>query len=321
VSDIPFVNRLGDAIEAAITGPAAAARRRTRVRRRAGLLALAALLLLGAGAGATRLFATPEQLATTSVGCYEGPGLRGSVDIVWAADRSPLEVCAETYRQAGKPVPPLVACDQGGAVAVLPGRGPEACRRRGLAPLPAGYAPAQAKVAKLERDVLALERSADCIPPEELARRVQALLDRSGWTGWTTRLRLDAQQGPCGSVSGIGGSPERTLSGSIDYQARQVDVFGAARRSTEDLLYGPGRLAPALMDESGERCFSLEELRDHVRRRVAATGRSVAFEVGRLPAGQELDGARGQRYQGGCAIVATVAPAGNGRDLIVEIWQ
>jgi hypothetical protein len=59
-------------------------------------------------------------------------------------------------------------------------------------------------------------------------------------------------------------------------------VFGAPPRSTQDLLYGPGKLAPALMDESGERCYDPEGLARHVRRRVAAAapGRSVTVETG-----------------------------------------
>jgi hypothetical protein len=32
-----------------------------------------------------------------------------------------------------------------------------------------------------------------------MAERVQRLLDASGWTGWTTWLRPDLAEGPCGS--------------------------------------------------------------------------------------------------------------------------
>jgi hypothetical protein len=97
-------------------------------------------------------------------------------------------------------------------------------------------------------------------------------------------------------------------------------IFGGPPRSLDDLLYGrKTRLAGALMDESGQRCYTLDELRNHVRRRVEATGRSVTFEVRRAPEG-ELMNARQQRYQAGCAIVVGVGPAGDaGPDVIVRI--
>jgi RNA polymerase sigma-70 factor, ECF subfamily len=170
VSEIPFVNRLGDAIQAAITNPRVAARHRFGPRRRLGLLAVAALLL-GGGAAAARILGTPEELATSSIACQlEG----SSTGIVWAGDRSPLEVCAQEYRAAGKPVPPLVACVDGRSVVVLPGRGPEACGRRGLAPLPPEYAPARAKVAKLERDILAWRPPATVSRPRSWPPRCSA---------------------------------------------------------------------------------------------------------------------------------------------------
>jgi hypothetical protein len=317
MSEIPFVNRLGDAIQAAITNPRVAARHRFGPRRRLGLLAVAALLL-GGGAAAARILGTPEELATSSIACQlEG----SSTGIVWAGDWSPLEVCAQEYRAAGKPVPPLVACVDGRSVVVLPGRGLEACGRRGLAPLPPEYAPARAKVAKLERDILALEAATDCVAPGKLAAQVQRLLDRSGWRGWTTWPRPDVSPGPCGSVSGLGGGGDRSISGSLDYDGHRVMIFGGPPRALDDLLYGrETRLAGALMDESGQRCYTLDELRDHVRRRVEATGRSVTFEVRQREPDGELMDARQQRYQAGCAIVVGVGPAGDaGPDVVARI--
>jgi hypothetical protein len=96
-------------------------------------------------------------------------------------------------------------------------------------------------------------------------------------------------------------------------------VFGAPPRSTEDLL---GTLAPALMDESGERCYDPAGLTRHVRGRVAAAapGRSVTIETG-ADSGLEWDGARGARLAAGCAIVIGVGPAANGHDLVVTILR
>jgi hypothetical protein len=177
VSTIPFVQRLGDAIEGAVADPRIARRRR---RRRLVVLAVAAL--------------------------------------------------------------------------VLPGGDEQSCRRHDLEPLPAGYASARDKVARLQRSILAIEASADCPAPAVLAGRVQRLLDRSGWTGWTTWLRPDVSPGPCGRVSGVGGDGRRSIAGALDEAGRRVMIFGAIPRSTEDLLYGPGRLGPGLQDASGQRC-------------------------------------------------------------------
>jgi hypothetical protein len=319
VSAIPFVDRLGDAIQAAIADPAAARRRRRRIRRRI-LLAVAALLLLGGSLAAAELLNEPEKLATGSIGCYRDAGMRGTVTIIWPGDQTPVQACAEALREAGEPVPPLVACAYNGAVAVLPGPDQAVCQRQALEPLPPGYAPALGKVAELERAILAIERGADCLPPPVLAGRVQRLLDRSGWTGWTTWLRLDVSPGPCGSVSGLGGGGRRSMAGALDEAGHRVMVFGAQPRSTEDLLYGPGKLAPTLMDESGERCFGPDELAGHVRRRVAAAapGRSLTVET-RVEAGADLFDARRARFEAGCAVIGDVGPAANGRDLVVTI--
>ena len=317
MSTIPFVEQLGDAIQAAIADPAVARRRRTRRRL---VVAVTTLLLLGGSLAAAQLLNEPEKLATGSIGCYQDAAMRGSVTIIWPGDRTPVEACAESFREAGEPVPPLVACAYNGAVAVLPGRDQSVCQRHALEPLPPGYAPALGRVAELERAILAIEASADCLPPEVLAARVQRLLDRSGWTGWTTWLRPDVSPGPCGSVSGVGGGGDRSIAGALDETGHRVMVFGAPPRSTEDLLSGPGKLAQTLMEESGERCYDPVALTGHVRRRVAAAapGRSVTVEH-RVEGGADLFDARGARLEAGCAVVASAAPAGNGRDLIVTI--
>jgi hypothetical protein len=317
VSTIPFVDRLGDAIQAAITDPAVARRRRTRRRL---LLAVAVVLLLGGSLAAAVLLNEPEKLATGSIGCYQDAAMRGPVAIIWPGDRTPVEACAEAFREAGQPVPALVACAYSGAVAVLPGHDQAVCQRQALEPLPPGYAPALGEVAELERAILAIERDADCLPPSVLAGRVQRLLDRSGWNGWTTWLRLDVSAGPCGSVSGLGGGGRRSIAGALDEAGHRVMVFGALPRSTEELLYGPGKLVPSLMDESGERCYDPVELAGHVRRRVAAAapGWSVAIEQ-RVDGGADLFDARGARLEAGCAVVSNVVPAVAGRDLVVTI--
>jgi hypothetical protein len=149
---------------------------------------------------------------------------------------------------------------------------------------------------------------------------VQQLLDRSGWTGWTTWLRPDVSPGPCGAVSNPGGGDQRGIAGSLDEAGHRVMIFGAPPRSTEDLLYGPGKLAPAPDGRVRPALHSADGLADHIRRRVAAAapGRSVTVEAG-TDAGMELGDARGRRLAAGCAVVIGAGPAGNGHDLVVRI--
>jgi hypothetical protein len=124
-----------------------------------------------------------------------------------------------------------VACVDGveRTVAVVPGTTAAACERLGLAALPAGYGQARERFRALERRVAAMETSG-CTPPAEFARRLQTVLDRRGWTGWTVRLRLDVEDGPCGYARGLTGDGRLTLEGALDAGRRHVYVYGGPRR-------------------------------------------------------------------------------------------
>ncbi|MEA2330441.1 MAG: hypothetical protein QOH58_579 [Thermoleophilaceae bacterium] len=321
MSEIPFVNRLGDALESAVAAPAPA--RRRLGRRRLGVLALAVFLLGASGATVARIMADPEQLAIGVVACYERPDLSGGVSVTSADGRSPTAVCARTWTASGKTAPPLVACAQEAAIAVIPGRGPAACGRAGLEPMPAGYGVARAKVARLTRDVAALEAAADCIPPRTLARRTQALLRRTGWSGWRAVARPGGG-GPCGRILQPGGSPDLSLAGGLGVADRELSVMGGPPRSLDRRLYGRSSLAVALMDASGERCFTVAGLQAHARRVLAVTGRPVRFRIGRLPANTGVVAPRGDRYEQGCAIAvgaAPVYPSPGEVAVEVEIWS
>ena len=317
-TEIPFVAALGDAFDAAIAAPAPR-RRRARRPRRLLAVAVAGLLLAGGGLAVANFLDSPEKLASSGVGCYDAPSMGANVSVPNGV-APPLDACASVYRDEGKPVPALVACARGSAVLVFPGSGDAVCRGLGLAPLPPGYGAARAKVGQLERDVLALERTADCIAPAELAARVQALLDRSGWTGWRTALRTDVGQGPCGTVTGLGGDGRESLAGSLDADHRIVMVMSAPYRSTTQLLYGAGGLAPRLEDNSGTRCFTPAALRADVTQRLAPSGRAVSFVVSTSrPAGETFIGPREQRYQAGCAVITDATPARDGRGIVVTL--
>jgi hypothetical protein len=236
MSEIPFVRRLGDALESAAAARLATRRRRIRRRLGGGALGLA-IAASGVAAGSGILSGTPEQLATRAVGCYERLSLERGATWVSTGTASPVDTCARVLGTDG----PLTACayESEGAVAVFPGR--DVCRRVGLAPLPAGYAPARARVNALHRDVVALERSARCIPPEELARRAQALLDRRGWTGWRAVVRDDIQTGPCGAITMPGGDGRRYFEDVLWFDDRELNVVPGLGPVREDELYGPSR--------------------------------------------------------------------------------
>jgi hypothetical protein len=309
MSKIPFVRALGDELER--TAAERIASRRSRLRRRltGGTLAIA---VLAVGTAAASGVFSSEQLATTSIACYDGPGLDSGAAVVAAGDRSPVETCLEVLHRSG----PLTACAAPEHVAVLPG-GPEVCRQAGLEPLPDTYVPARSRVTALAHEIEVVERSSDCLPPAKVAERVQALLDRSGWTGWKADVRSDVSQGPCGMVNQQGGDGRWSIEGSLNADENVIYVFPGPSYSLTELLYGAkAPLAAELEDHSRERCFSGAELRDVVRERVARTGREL-----RLIAGSGSTESVAPGPGPGCAIVAEVVPAADGRGIEVAIRE
>jgi hypothetical protein len=317
MSDIPFVNQLGEAIDAAITGPALP-RRSRRVSRGALLVVAAAVALAVAAIAIARVLTSSDELATRSIACYAAADLGSDVAVI-ANDRPPVAACANALRQMGRGVPPLVACANGSSVAVIPGSGPSACAQLKLQPLPQDYGVSQAKVARLADGVLALETERDCVAAADLARGVQALLDEQGWAGWKTELQSPLD-GPCATVSLLDGSGRRSIQGSLDATRHVVIVSGSAARSTMSLLYGARGLAAAIENESGSRCFTVDRLTALVRARAAAVGRTATVQLDPpLPSTVTLADARGALYDAGCAIVTDVRPAAGGRNFVATI--
>jgi hypothetical protein len=329
MSEIPFVNQLGDELELAAER---AQRRASRSRRhrRLGLFAVAgALLVSGTALAAGLLSGDVEQQATAGIACYDGadPNFSGSVAVVppeaGSAVASPVELCRRALGLAGQPERPLVACGTPRSVTVIPGRQPSDCAAAGLAPLDPAYGSARARVARLERRILAIEASADCIAPGELVRQVQQLLDRSGWTGWTARINSGLGEGPCGSVSAIGGDGRRYISGGLDADGRQVFISRGASRRITDLLYSADRslLAP-LFAESGARCFTFEGFRERVQQVFGAEGVTAAVTRTTVPAGTSLDDEDGRwtRYKAGCAVLAGGEPGHDAASVMLEAF-
>lgn len=221
MSEIKFVNALGDELEKATA--ARIAGRRGRIRRRLVIGGLGFAIAASGVAAASGVFTgTPEELATTSVGCYEGADQTSGVTVITVADGTPVEAC----RRALGTDAPLVACADGPQLVVLRGR---SCEEHDLQPVPPEYTAARAKVVAFHRAVVAIESSSDCIATDEFAERVQKLLDDSGWTGWRTQVRSDLATGPCGRVTMMGGDGRRYLEGSLDPREKVVLIIPEER--------------------------------------------------------------------------------------------
>ena len=223
MTQIPFVEALGDALESAAAERAPGGRTWLRPfhrRRRLVLVALALTALVVGTAAATGVFTSADRLAASSVACYDGPSLDSGASVIPVGERSPVDACRDVLRSDG----PLTACAAPEHVAVLPG-GRGICARAGLEPLPVDYAESRQRVNELARGIATIEASAECIAPQTLARRVQVLLGRLGWTGWRTEIREDVSQGPCAAVSSLGGDGTRSIEGALNVDDHVVYVF------------------------------------------------------------------------------------------------
>jgi hypothetical protein len=322
MSEIPFVNNLGDALQRAIVPETA--RRRRRLRGRPWRLALVlALVVAGAAGAAQTLLSSPTQRAAINgIGCYDGTGdsADGAFDVYGP---SPIVACRRIYRAEhsalGRSDVTLIACvgGQGPLAMVFKADGnPDQCRRLGFSPLPTGYATAAADVATLDRAIVTAWRSADCIAPAALAQKLDGVLLRLHWSGWHAVAAPAATgAGPCGNV-GFNGNGAADPSGSLIASNHTLMVFSGFSRSVTALME---TLYPSLDRASAQRCYTVAALRRMAQTVVASHGLLVAFTDNRLPAGGGFGDARGGRYNAGCAIIGNVGLAADGRTVDVAI--
>jgi hypothetical protein len=327
MSEIPFVNQLGDELESAARRSPAPRRR----RRRFTIFAITGAIALSGTAVATGLFSNDaEQQATNPVSCY-GIADASVGPVTWdsAPDTSEIgklsvvELCRRELARGGTPVSHLVACSARANVAVIPGRAAADCIAAGFKPLSATYARAQHRTVRLERGLLRIETSADCIPAALLVRRAQALLDRSGWTGWSVIVRGSRTHGPCGTLSNLNGGGQRTFGGSYDAAARHIIVWRSASRRIMDLLYSDHGLMGPLFADSGARCFTVAQLRAHAKAVFAAKHVDVTVRAKKyalVPGSLDDDDGRWTRYQQGCAIVSDSSPGSNDHSVTIDAW-
>jgi hypothetical protein len=323
MSEVPYVNRLGDAFDEAIARRARAPRSRRLGRRRYLAVALAALTVAGGGAAVAGLFADPVEIGFGAVGCFDRPSTDGDVTILSDPTQSPVDVCASALSDDGLEARDLIACQwDGHAIVVLPHEGRANCAALDLSPLPSGYARARLRAAELQAVAVEFERGAGCLKPREFARRLTAELEAGGWAGW--RAVAAGGRGPCGRVSvPTGLSLLGSIGPSVDAAHRIISVKGRAPLELELVLYGADSPGVSLFDGSGERCFTLAALEEHVRTALAPTQAPIRFRRGSMPADTGIEQPRGRRYAEGCAIFVGAHPIfpGGETEIVVELWQ
>lgn len=338
MSEIPFVNLLGDTIEAAIAGEAARSprgistgRRRTRgwglpgigvLRRHQRISAvLIALAISGGAVAVAETLQNSTALVTGGITCYTGTSPGGSMYAdVEANGRSPQAACADVFRTDGaaalaRPGVKLAACaDSHGYVAVFKATGTaDQCRAEGMSPLQAhSYALAQSGVDRLVQALNRLGANRRCITPAVLVSDVQQVLSRLGWSGWRAELQKQLTgSGACGLFVGTGASFSDPTA-SLDASHHVVWITTGAIPS---LLAVAGPLDWELLRASGRRCYTPAGARRLVRNALASARVQTKFALTQEPRG---GGWAQQAYDRGCTIVVSIAPASTGG--IIDAW-
>jgi hypothetical protein len=311
MSEIPFVNALGDAIERSARERIATRRKRIRRRLTIGVLGFAVAATGVAAASGVFESAPPDTLATTSIGCYTKADPKHSdVAVVGATAPDPVEACRSVLKTEG----PMVAC-AGPQVMVFPG-GPGTCEKLGLAPLPPEFGAARAKVTRLERRINAIELENDCWSPSALAARVQTLLDRMpAWRGYRTRLVPPMGDGPCGSITHADGLGGRSIDGMVDTSKHEVSVISIAARSTDNLINS--RQAFDLSDESAARCLDDAGAEALARERLESPDHPVTVTFEHFE-GESVEPLQ-SRIDEGCSVIAGIGTTDDGYGIQVTI--
>lgn len=197
MSEIQYVTRLGDALDAMAVASAPASGRpsgRRLPRFRSGrsrlLVGLAVVLVSGGVAtAATLLSRGPTVLAARGLTCEPGaPGdYTGATLGIEEAAHTPTAACAAVDRvRASK----LIACASAkfGVVVYHRDGDPSECADAAMGSLPVGYTAAAKRVATLIRDLNRLQASQNCFTQSSLVAATQSTLNTLGFIGWHARI-------------------------------------------------------------------------------------------------------------------------------------
>jgi hypothetical protein len=330
MSEIPFLNELGDAFEHAISAAPVRFRRRRVPRRRWGAALVLVALLGGAAATADVLLQPPSATtqAASGITCYASTSFDGDTYAdVEANGRSPIEACRDTFAadgpaSLGTPGAQLVACVKSGlGVVVLAASGdPNQCSKMGMFTFePGSYATAQSSVDTLVRSLAALGANRTCTPVSSLRAEVQVVLTKLGWRGWRAaqqQLPGTASAGACGLFLGTGSSFSDPTA-SVDSNAKVVWIVSGPDPSVLALT---GPLDLRLMQSTGQRCYTTDAARALVLGALASARVSVTFDVTQEPAGEQSGYAQ-TNYDQGCTIIGSIDAAPTGRTVDALLYS
>jgi hypothetical protein len=353
MSEIPFIQALGDALDTAMANSASGSRSRPTQRfrppRKRLALALVGLAVVAAGGAAadSLLLGSSQRLAAGTVNCFftthgkaislKTPGAGGEA----TNGQSPIAVCrrwdgfnAHTGLKAADVK--FVACRQAPtivAVFVATGRSDQ-CQSLGLDPLPQTYSTAAARVRGLVRALVTLQRAHDCVSPTVLAGEVRGTLARLGFAGWRPTLppspttlvkapfhreipleRLEPPSGTDGACGELVSDPPSS-SVSLDARDRTVRIGTGPPNSIARLL---NHESYELYTRTYEQCFTSTSIRALVRRAFAASPLRPRFATtAASPLGVRYEPHSQRLYDRGCVRFEAAYPGNDGR--YVDVW-
>ena len=322
MSEIPFVNQLGDALDRAVAAESARRAARRPWWRRPQVLIAVAVVAVGCGAVAARTVLSSSTLAMHPVECLAGTSFKSQIAFPENSGRSPVQICAKTLNV---PASKLIACAGGRYtyVSVFYASGTGQCRRLGLRSLPASYPAAQAKVQRLASGLTALQASAYCVPPARFAARAQQLLDRLGFSGWRVEAGATLRE----EQHVIGGGNCAVLPGNV--MSTRPNIMYAVDPDHRTLTYDLGpppalsrlvqSLEASIQRTTARRCWAQGPLEVYVRQRLARHHLKTAFARTAAPGAEGYGDVWYHRYQQGCPVVGLLRTAAGNLGM-ADVW-
>lgn len=325
MSEIPFINELGDRLELAAQRSLSQRHRWVqRPRRHGRLVVVLALLALGGGVAtaATVLSSSTTTLVAAGISCLDGTrpdNFTSATGGVNPLGHSPTAACA---RLIGRPASALIACESGRyGIDVLVRTGPaERCRALGMARLPLNYGPIATRLVSLDHALRTLYESSNCVSYPTFKADVEAIVSRFGLVGW--RVSGTRLGGRCGLFP-ASGSNYSDWRYAVQGHGQTVDITSGPPRS----VYAASSQANVQIEAAtNARCLTVTELRSLIidgplrtldlpfRFAVTAINTTTGNNASTVDAG----GPYGNRYAQGCAVPLIAAP--NAAATAIDSW-
>lgn len=347
MSEIPFIQALGDALEKATATPVTRGDERSRrpprfwrPRKRLALALVGLVVAVGGGAAAAALLGSSQRLADGTINCFftthgktisnQTPGAG-----ITANGQSPIAACRRWYgfnAHTGLKAANVdfVACRQTPstvAVYVSDNR-PDQCRRLSEQPLPTSYPAALARLRTLERDLTRLQRRHDCVSPQTLAVQTRTTLTALGFDNWRIVLppaHPTPQQlnSPAGTGSGRCGSlieqptfnsPDSAI--TVQPNQRWVYISSAPPRHIALRVY---EAQGFLYARSYNHCFTAASIRQLVKTTFARSSLSSRFATNATPLGEGFEPHSQKLYEQGCVRFEAAYLADNERYVDISL--